>query len=234
MNVPGAVLIALLQRIPVLRMAVTVDELLVSSPGGNVLRSVVATAAALGAVNSLAGATPLVPSSGTVTGLTVAAGTAVNVLYTVSGTPSQPGSWTITGSIPPGLGFSGLTAPGTVNIATLKLSGTPTTGGIYSLTLQAFESQGGKGNKSPIYNYTITVTGGSTATAPTITTQPASLTVTAGSPVTFTAAANGTPAPTFQWQLGGVNIAGATSASYTIASAATTDAGTYTLVATNV
>jgi hypothetical protein len=69
--------------------------------------------------------------------------------------------------------------------------------------------------------------------APTITTQPASQTVLTGASVTFTAAASGTPAPTYQWQKNGANIAGCTSASYTIASVATGDAGTYTVVATN-
>jgi sugar lactone lactonase YvrE len=232
-NLPGALLIALLQRMPVLQVATAGEEMVISSPVGAVLKSVVAAVAALGAVNSLAGATPLVPSSGTVAGISVAAGTAVSVLYTVSGTPSSPGSWSITGSVPPGLNFSGLTAPGTVNIATLKLTGTPTTAGTYALTLQAFESPGGKGNKSPIYSYSIMVTGGAASTPPSFTTQPTSQTVTVGASVTFTTAASGSPTPTYQWQKGAATIAGATSASYTIASAATGDAGTYAAIATN-
>jgi hypothetical protein len=65
------------------------------------------------------------------------------------------------------------------------------------------------------------------------TTQLASQTVTAGAAVTFTAAASGSPAPTFQWRKNGANITGATGASYTIASATTADAGTYAVVATN-
>ena len=69
--------------------------------------------------------------------------------------------------------------------------------------------------------------------APTITTQPASRTVPAGASATFRAAGSGTPAPTFQWQKNGAPIAGATSASYTISSVATSDAGTYSVVATN-
>jgi arabinan endo-1,5-alpha-L-arabinosidase len=69
--------------------------------------------------------------------------------------------------------------------------------------------------------------------APAFTTQPASQTVTVGTAVTFTVAASGLPAPTFQWQKGNVNISGAASASYSIASAAATDAGSYTAVATN-
>jgi sugar lactone lactonase YvrE len=69
--------------------------------------------------------------------------------------------------------------------------------------------------------------------APTFTTQPASQTVTVGSAVTFTAAASGTPTPTYQWKKDGTAISGATSASYSITSAAMADAGSYTVDATN-
>jgi hypothetical protein len=70
-----------------------------------------------------------------------------------------------------------------------------------------------------------------TPVAPSITSQPASQTVVAGSPVTFTVAATGSPS--YQWQVNSRNIAGATSASYQIAAAAVSDAGTYTCVVTN-
>jgi glucose/arabinose dehydrogenase len=63
------------------------------------------------------------------------------------------------------------------------------------------------------------------ATTPTITSQPSSRTVAPGTPVTFSVRASG-PAPLrYQWQRNGVNISGATSQDYTIASPATTDSG---------
>ena len=74
---------------------------------------------------------------------------------------------------------------------------------------------------------------GSINTAPSITTHPASQTIAAGSTVTFTAAANGNPAPTYQWKKGGTSVSGATSSSYTIANVTAGDAGSYTVVATN-
>src|SRR5208283_1237309 len=74
---------------------------------------------------------------------------------------------------------------------------------------------------------TATLTVNPAAVAPAITTQPVSQTVLTGASVTFTAAASGTPTPTYQWQYNGANISGATSASYTIASVATGNAGTY-------
>jgi len=67
--------------------------------------------------------------------------------------------------------------------------------------------------------------------APAFTTQPASQTVNAGATVTFTAAASGSP--TYQWQKNQTNISGATNATYTITSAATTDSGNYTVLAMN-
>lgn len=60
--------------------------------------------------------------------------------------------------------------------------------------------------------------------APVVTTNPTSQSVCSGSSVSFTAAGSGTPAPTFQWQVSTAavpaftDIAGATSATYTIAS----------------
>jgi alpha-tubulin suppressor-like RCC1 family protein len=69
--------------------------------------------------------------------------------------------------------------------------------------------------------------------APTITTQPSSQTVTVGGSVTLTTVAAGFPAPQYQWQKNGVNIAGATGANLTLNPVRRADAGTYTLIATN-
>ncbi len=75
--------------------------------------------------------------------------------------------------------------------------------------------------------------GGGANVAPVFTTQPSNQTVSAGFSVTFSAAASGTPAPTFQWRKEGAAITGATGATFTLPSAAATDAGAYTVVATN-
>ena len=69
--------------------------------------------------------------------------------------------------------------------------------------------------------------------APTITTQPASQSVNEGSSVSLSVVATGDPAPTYQWQKDGVDIAGATSATYTIASATGANSGSYRVIATN-
>jgi len=69
-------------------------------------------------------------------------------------------------------------------------------------------------------------------TAPVITQQPQSKTVTVGHSVTFTVTATGNPAPSYQWRKNGSNISG-TSASYPISSVQFTDSGTYSVVVSN-
>ena len=60
-----------------------------------------------------------------------------------------------------------------------------------------------------------TLTVNATAVAPTITTQPANQTVTAGQTATFSVAATGTAPLSYQWQMNAADIPGATSTSYT-------------------
>jgi hypothetical protein len=59
------------------------------------------------------------------------------------------------------------------------------------------------------------------------------LTVNTGQQMAFSATAEGTPPLTWQWSKNGTPIAGATNATFTIASAATTDSGAYRAKAAN-
>jgi hypothetical protein len=83
-------------------------------------------------------------------------------------------------------------------------------------------------------NYTAAV-----AEAPAIVAQPAGLTVTNGGPASFTVAATGTPALTYQWQLNGTNltdggsIGGSSTAALTLSSADATNTGTYDVIVSN-
>ena len=71
-------------------------------------------------------------------------------------------------------------------------------------------------------------------TPPSITTQPVGRSVPPGLPTTFTAAADGIPAPSYQWQLNGTNISDwSPVSSYTIAAVGTNDLGFYQVVASN-
>lgn len=64
---------------------------------------------------------------------------------------------------------------------------------------------------------------------PTITAQPLSQSVSSGTQVSFSVSVTGTAPFTYQWKLNGVNVSGATSATYTISSALAQHAGIYTV-----
>ena len=68
---------------------------------------------------------------------------------------------------------------------------------------------------------------------PTITTEPASQSVNQGASVTFSVAASGTAPFSYQWQFNHAGISGATASSYTRASVQSGDAGSYSVVVSN-
>jgi hypothetical protein len=78
---------------------------------------------------------------------------------------------------------------------------------------------------SSVTSATATLTVAAAAVAPTITAQPQSVTVTAGQTATFSVTAGGTAPLSYQWQRGGVDIAGATASSYTTAATTVADNG---------
>ncbi len=86
----------------------------------------------------------------------------------------------------------------------------------------------------PVYNPgDATSHPGAVATAPAITTQPASQTVNAGATVIFRVSATGTAPLSYQWMKGGANISGATAATLTLSSVTTASAGSYAVKVSN-
>ncbi len=75
--------------------------------------------------------------------------------------------------------------------------------------------------------------GAPAAVAPSIVTQPVSVTVNAGNTATFAVGVDGTGPFTFQWRRDGANIAGATSAVLTFPAVALINAGSFSVVVTN-
>ena len=73
----------------------------------------------------------------------------------------------------------------------------------------------------------------SPAVAPVFTLQPVAKTVKLGTNVTFTAATTGVPAANYQWQFNSTNIFGATNSSYALGFVAQTNAGNYSVIASN-
>ncbi len=68
--------------------------------------------------------------------------------------------------------------------------------------------------------------------APAISSQPASLTVTAPQPASFSVTASGTAPLQYQWKKNGANV-GTNTATFSLATTATTDAGSYTVTVSN-
>src|SRR5215475_5688622 len=77
------------------------------------------------------------------------------------------------------------------------------------------------------------ITANFTPLPPSIATQPLSQSVTTGSNVTFTVAANGEPPLTYQWKKNGVEIAGATTDTLALMNVQLSDAGIYTVTVSN-
>lgn len=77
-----------------------------------------------------------------------------------------------------------------------------------------------RGNGGELYRVRYTAN-----SAPSITEQPVSVTVSAGQPATFSVSASGTPPLQYQWRRDGAAIAGATASTYTIQSTTAADDG---------
>jgi hypothetical protein len=223
-------LAAFLQRMPLLKLLVS-GEL---APGrlspSFVLHSGLVIAASVGAMDTLVGATvvsgtPASPASATV-------GTSFSAAFSTTGAPAAAKSYTVS-NLPPGLAVPSGVLSGTkytINASTVSITGTPTTAGSWIVTVTAWEKADATGGSKSL-SYTINVA--SNGTVPSITSQPASVTVTAGASVSFGVTASGTAPLTYQWQKGGVAISGATSSSYSISNTVAGDAGNYTVVVGN-
>jgi hypothetical protein len=145
-------------------------------------------------------------------GQTVTTGASVTFVVAASGTPTPTLQWQKNGSA-----VSGSTD------TTFTLNGV-TSADSATYTAVATNSAGSATSNGAV----LTVT-----SAPVITTQPASQTVTAGSNVTFTVAASGKPTPTYQWKENGIAISGSTGTTFTLNGVTSANSATYTAVVTN-
>ncbi len=151
---------------------------------------------------------------------TIVAGQAASFSIVAAGTPAPTIQWQLNGS---NLGegsqtsrpCSGATANGSTG-ATLTLTAVP-----LSCSGATFSAIASNGVAPDATSLGAVLTVNPAPAAPSVTLQPATATVTPPAVATFTAAANGVPTPTVQWQQsldGGAtwaNITGAVSASYT-------------------
>lgn len=125
-------------------------------------------------------------------------------------------TWNISSSNP-------ATALATLSGSTLNLSAL--SAGTSLITVTASDTNGNVAQGS----FTVTTS----ANSPTITSQPVSQTITAGSSVVFTTAIISSAGASYQWNFNGTAIAGATSSTYLIQAAGSSKAGNYTCTITN-
>ncbi len=144
--------------------------------------------------------------------MTVCEGDAATFSITASGSGPLSYQWSKDGTAIPGATSSSLTV----------MSSSPSDAGVYSATVT---NDCGSATSAGAL---LTV-----RTAAEITANPAGGTVCAGDSVTFSVTASGSDPISYQWSKDGSTIPGATMNSFTIASAATGDAGSYSVTATN-
>lgn len=207
-RLPSVVVALFLQFAPLLR---TVEPAMlgVLQPVFILLRWASAAAAVAGGAHALSGATGLVTSS------TVRGTNGVSLSYRVQITSDSHGSAKSYSAtlLPPGVVVSSSTGG--------IISGTPSAGGTYAARVTGWETSTRSG-----HSYTATVTFTIVDVAPVISAQPLPLTVTEGSGATFSVAATGTSL-TYRWIRDGLELAGATNATFTVNPAKISDAGLY-------
>ena len=230
LNLSATWLLLLLERTPALRVASAAAEYAAPSRVVALLKAAFATAASLGAVHSLAGATQFVVSSSNI--LATVGTTITPVAFTVTGAAIPPGSFKITGTLPPGLTVTNANASGVLNASSGTLSGTPTLSGTYTVSILAYERTNASGDSFGPTQIGFTVTDAASS-GPSITTQPASQSVNAGVNLTLSVVATGSPAPTYQWRKNGTLVTGATNATLTLSNVQPADAGAYNVVVSN-
>jgi hypothetical protein len=224
LQLPAVLLLTLLQRTPAVRVATAAAERVLASPVGQVLRAAVATAASLGAMHSLAGATQFVQNpTGVIRGNV---GTTVTVAFTINGSPTPPNTFILETALPPGLNSIPAPQGNRIRSGSPVITGIPTQAGTFAVRVT-----GTDGVYSQTDTITFVIVGGNTA--PSITGQPANVTANAGANASFSVVATGTPAPTFQWRKDGVPLTGATAATLSLNAVTAANAGSYTAVVTN-
>jgi hypothetical protein len=145
-------------------------------------------------------------------GATITARGVVYALYSANSNPQLAGT-----------GVTTVVGSGTTGVFTVNVTGL-TPGAIYSYAAYATNSSGTS------YAVALFSTFGGELT---ITTQPSSTSAMVGSAASFTVTGSGNAQLSYVWKKDGSPITGATSATYTINTVATGDAGNYTVVVTD-
>jgi hypothetical protein len=216
LHVPSLFLAALLQLLPLARAALPVTQ-----NAANIIviifRWVVGSAAVLGSVQAMSGASTRISSPKSVTATN---GEFFTLRLRTS--PYQSGYWEAS-NVPPGLGL--------VN-SPWRIEGVPTTDGIYQVGLVAKESRNSGPSRTVRDTMTITVIS-LTPSAPNILAQPTNTSVTAGQSASLSVVASGSRPMAFFWRRDGVDVPGATNATLSLTSLTTNDTADFDVILTN-
>ena len=162
----------------------------------------------------------LVPPSITTQPTSQVATAGTDVVFAVAATGTAPLSYQWRFGIP---GSGGGNIPGATNATLTVTNVQPTNAGNYRVTV----SNAAGSATSLVATLTVNV-------PPTISAEPQSATVPAGSNVTFNVTASGTAPLSYQWRFNGTNIVGAMATNYTVTNVQASNSGPYTVVITNV
>lgn len=173
-----------------------------------------------GVINVVApNAAPTVSISSPADGATFSAGETVPIVATAADADGSVASVEF---------FSNGVSLGLVTTGTYTVSLSNVTTGVYILTARATDNLGAVKVSSPV-----TISVGTPVLAPVISSEPQDLSRFIGDNATFTVGASGTPPLTFQWRVGGTNIAGAVSDTLVLDNLRATNAGGYSVVVSN-
>ena len=152
--------------------------------------------------------------------LTVTAGQTVTIEVSADGTQPFTYQWRKNGAA-----ISGATLS-TYTIAATTTSDSANYSAIVANTIDSTISDDAVLTVNPSGSTTV-------VTGPTITTQPVSLSATAGQAASFSVSASSTAKLTYQWLKNGTAISGATTSTYAIAATTATDAALYAVIVSN-
>ncbi len=227
-HVPLGLLVAFLQRTPAARFLVAGDLARIASPAGQLVPAIT-TVVALGAIDSLAGATAFVGVTNPVVGRV---GTPLQIGFTYTGAPTEPTNFKlVSGALPPGLNFIPAPVGATIPSGRPVIAGTPTQSGNFTIRVQGFDAVGYTTDPLEPLPTIVFQIAAAAAAAPAITASPLAQTVNVGATVVFSVQA--TDAQSYQWRRNGAAIIGATSSSLTLTNVQTSDSGSYSVAVSN-